>query len=62
MAMLGANDTIFVGNKNGFFAAPIEKEPVPEPGSVLGILALAIGLAGLLLKRTMNRKKAVTVS
>jgi len=27
---LCANDTIFVGNKNGFFAAPIEKvEPVP---------------------------------
>lgn len=31
---------------------------VPEPGSVLGTLAVGVGGVGLLLKRKMNRKKA----
>ncbi len=32
--------------------------PVPESNSSLGMLALGIGGAGMLLKRKMNRKRA----
>lgn len=46
------NDTVIVDE------LITEYQVVPEPGSVLGTLALGIGGAGLLLKRQMNRKKA----
>jgi hypothetical protein len=36
--------------------ANLQIQVVPEPGSVLGILAIGIGGAGLLLKRRMNTK------